>query len=165
MAQIRDPNKLFEYELGMALGAERKVLTTLRKLERSARRDELKQQFHHHLEETEGQIKNLQRAFESLGGRAGAHDADSANGIAAEAEKLLSKVDDELVDAVLLGAAAKTEHVEIAMYEGLISKAEAMGAGDIVALLEENLEQEKHTLDEVKEAAEKLSRELAMQTA
>jgi ferritin-like metal-binding protein YciE len=165
MAQIGDPNKLFEHELGMALGAERKVLTTLRKLERAAQQDELKQQFHHHLEETEGQIKNLEQAIQSLGARAGAHDADSANGIAAEGEKLMGKVEDELIDAVLLAAAAKTEHVEIAMYEGLITKAEAMGADDIVALLEENLEQEKHTLEEVKQAAEKLSKELATQTA
>jgi len=165
MAQIGDPNKLFEHELGMALGAERKVLTTLRKLERAAQQDELKQQFHHHLEETEGQIKNLEQAFRSLGVRAGAHDADSANGIAVEGEKLMGKVDDELIDAVLLAAAAKTEHVEIAMYEGLITKAEARGADDIVALLEENLEQEKHTLEEVKQAAEKLSKELATQAA
>jgi ferritin-like metal-binding protein YciE len=165
MAQIGDPNKLFEHELGMALGAERKVLTTLRKLERAAQQAELKQQFHHHLEETEGQIKNLEQAFQSLGARAGAHEADSANGIAAEGEKLMGKVDDELIDAVLLAAAAKTEHVEIAMYEGLITKADAMGADDIVSLLEENLQQEKHTLEEVKQAAEKLSKELATQTA
>jgi ferritin-like metal-binding protein YciE len=165
MAQIGDPHKLFKHELGMALGAERKVLTTLRKLERAAQREELKQQFHHHLEETEGQIKNLEQAFQALGVRAGAHDADSASGIAAEGEKLMGKVDDELIDAVLLGAAAKTEHVEIAMYEGLISKAEAMGADDIVALLQENLEQEKHTLEEVKQATQKLSKELATQTA
>jgi ferritin-like metal-binding protein YciE len=62
-------------------------------------------------------------------------------------------------------AAAKTEHAEIAMYEGLITKAEAMGADDIVALLEENLKQEKHTLEEVQQAAEKLAKELATQTA
>ena len=165
MAQISDPQKLFEHELGMALGAERKVLTTLRKLEQNAQRQELKQQFHHHLEETEGQIKNLEQAFKALGARGGGHEADSANGIAAEGEKLMGKVDEELIDAVLLGAAAKTEHVEIAMYEGLITKAEAMGADDIVALLEENLEQEKHTLEEVKKASEKLSKELATQPA
>jgi len=165
MAEIGDPQKLFEHELGMALGAERKVLTTLRKLEQNAQRQELKQQFHHHLEETEGQIKNLEQAFKALGARAGGHEADSANGIAAEGEKLMGKVDEELIDAVLLGAAAKTEHVEIAMYEGLITKAEAMGADDIVALLEENLEQEKHTLEEVKKASEKLSKELATQPA
>jgi ferritin-like metal-binding protein YciE len=166
MAQkIADSQKLFQYELGLALGAERKVLTTLRKLEKSAQRDELKQQFHHHLEETEGQIKNLEQALAAVGASGSAHDADSANGIAAEGEKLMRKVDDELIDAVLLGAAAKTEHVEIAMYEGLITKAEAMGADDVVSLLEENLEQEEHTLEEVKAASEKLSKELATQTA
>ena len=165
MAQISDPQTLFQHELGMALGAERKVLTTLRKLERRANRDELKQQFHHHLEETEGQIRNLEQALEAVGARVGAHDAESANGIAAEGEKLMERVDDELIDAVLLGAAAKTEHVEIAMYEGLITKAEAMGADDVVSLLEENLEQERHTLEEVRAASQELSKELATQTA
>ncbi|MFL5935411.1 MAG: ferritin-like domain-containing protein [Gaiellaceae bacterium] len=165
MAQINDAQKLFEHELAMALGAERKVHTTLRKLEKSAQREELKQQFHHHLEETEGQIRNLEQALEAIGANVGAHDADSANGIAAEGEKLMGKVDGELIDAVLLAAAAKTEHVEIAMYEGLITKAEAMGEDDIVSLLQENLEQEHHTLEEVRAASQKLSQELATQTA
>jgi ferritin-like metal-binding protein YciE len=163
MAQIGDPKKLFEHELGMALGAERKVLATLKKLEGAAQREELKQQFHHHLEETEGQIENLEQAMQSIGAEGG-HESDSANGIATEGEKLMEKVDEELMDAVLLAAAAKTEHVEIAMYEGLITKAEAMGADDIVTLLEENLEQEQHTLEEVKQAAEKLSKQLATET-
>ncbi|MFL6034271.1 MAG: ferritin-like domain-containing protein, partial [Gaiellaceae bacterium] len=116
-------------------------------------------------EETEGQIRNLEQALEAIGANVGAHDADSANGIAAEGEKLTGKVDDELIDAVLLGAAAKTEHVEIAMYEGLITKAEAMGEDDIVSLLQENLEQEHHTLEEVRAASQKLSQERATQTA
>jgi ferritin-like metal-binding protein YciE len=165
MAQIADPQALFEHELAMALGAERKVLATLRKLEQRAQRDELKEQFHHHLEETEGQIENLEQALQALGAPVGAHDADSANGIAAEGEKLVEKVDADLIDVVLLDAAAKTEHVEIAMYEGLIHKAAAMGEDDVVALLEENLEQEQHTLKEVKRASRDLSKELARQTA
>ena len=165
MAQITDPQKLFQHELGTALGAERKVLATLRKMEQKAQRDQLKQQFHHHLEETEGQIRNLEQALEAVGAPRGAHDAESANGIAAEGEKLMEKVGDELIDAVLLGAAAKTEHVEIAMYEGLINKASAMGAEDVVGLLEENLEQEKHTLEEVRTASQQVSNELATQAA
>ncbi len=164
MAQISDPKQLFEHELGMALGAERKVLATLKKLEKAAQREQLKQQFHHHLEETEGQIENLEQALQAVGSQ-GAHESDAANGIATEGEKLIEKVDEGLVDAVLLAAAAKTEHVEIAMYEGLITKAEAMGAEDVVALLEENLEQEQHTLEEVEKAAQKLSKELATQAA
>jgi ferritin-like metal-binding protein YciE len=163
MATISDPQKLFHYELGMALGAERKILTTLRKLERRAQREELKQQFHHHREETEGQIRNLEQAMAVMGAPTSAHDAQSANGIVGEGEKLMEKVDDQLIDAVLLGAAAKTEHVEIAMYEGLITKASAMGAEDVVSLLEENLEQEQHTLEEIQKASQMLSKELAAQ--
>jgi ferritin-like metal-binding protein YciE len=165
MAEIGNPEELFQHELGTALGAERKVLATLRKLEQRAQQEVLKQQFHHHLEETEGQIQNLEQALKATGAPEGAHEAESANGIAAEGEKMMEKVDDDLIDAVLLAAAAKTEHVEIAMYEGLITKADAMGADDVVSLLEENLEQEKHTLEEVKQAAEKLSKQLAAQSA
>ena len=164
MAQIQDPDKLFEHELGMALGAERKVLSTLKKLEREAQRDELKQQLRHHAGETEQQIKNIERAFEALGGKATGHHHESAEGIATEGEKMIGMVDDQLVDTVILGAAAKTEHVEIAMYEDLITKAEAMGEEDVVSLLQENLEQEQHTLEEVKKASQKLAQQLATQT-
>src|SRR5690242_2289147 len=69
MVQISEPKQLLEHELGMALGAEREVLTSPRKLEKSAQRQELKQQFHQHLEETEGQIKNIEQAFQALGAR------------------------------------------------------------------------------------------------
>jgi ferritin-like metal-binding protein YciE len=165
MAKLDDPQKLFVHELGMALGAERKVLSTLKKLQREAQREELKQQFRHHAEETEGQIKNLEQAFEALGAKATGHHHESADGIAAEGEKMIEMVDEPFVDTVLLGAAAKTEHVEIAMYEDLITKAEAMGEDDVVSLLQENLEQEQHTLEEVKKASQQLARELATQAA
>jgi ferritin-like metal-binding protein YciE len=50
--------------------------------------------------------------------------------------------------------AEETEHHEIAAYEGLITGAEAMGKPDIVRLLEQNLEQERHTLEEIKQATQ-----------
>jgi ferritin-like metal-binding protein YciE len=40
-----------------------------------------------------------------------------------------------------------------------------MGDQDVVALLQENLEQEQHTLKEVKKASRQLATELAAQTA
>jgi ferritin-like metal-binding protein YciE len=82
-----------------------------------------------------------------------------------EGQALIKKVDDGLVDAVILSGASDTEHHEISVYEGLITKAEAMGEQDIVALLQENLEQEQHTLEEVKRASQQLAQELARQTA
>jgi ferritin-like metal-binding protein YciE len=63
------------------------------------------------------------------------------------------------VDAVILAGAAETEHHEIAVYEGLITDAQAMGKDDIVQLLQQNLEQEQHTLEEVKQAAQQLAQQ------
>ena len=165
MAQtkISEPTKLFVHELGMALGAERKIHTTLKKLEQKAQREELKQQFRHHREETEGQIRNLEQAFQALGAKATGHHAEAVEGLAAETEKMIGTVDTTLVDTVLLDGAAKTEHVEIAMYEGLITHAEAMGEQDVVALLQENLEQEQHTLEEVKRATQTIAQQAARQ--
>ena len=165
MAQIGDPIKLFEHELGMALGAERKVHTMLGKLEQKAQRQEVKELFRHHRAETEGQIKNLEQAFQTLGADATGHHAEVADGLATETEKMIGMVDDQLVDDVIVGAAAKNEHVEIAMYEALLTKAQAIGEQDVVALLQENLEQEQHTLEEVTRFSQQFAQQAAQQTA
>jgi ferritin-like metal-binding protein YciE len=73
-------------------------------------------------------------------------------GIESEGEAQLRMVPDELNDPVILAGCAQTEHHEIAVYENLIVHANAMGQDDIVALLQENLEQEQHTLGEVLKA-------------
>jgi ferritin-like metal-binding protein YciE len=78
---------------------------------------------------------------------------------------MIGMVDEQLVDAVILGGVVKTEHLEIAMYEGLITKAEAMGADDVVALLQENLEQEQRTLELAEKQAQQVSQKLASPTA
>ena len=165
MAQIGDPQKLFEHELGMALGAERKVLTTLRKLERSAQREELKQQFHHHLEETEGQISNLTQAFSALGKDPERNPCPAIEGLEKEGKETLQMTSPELYDTVILAGCAEVEHHEIAAYDGLITMANEMDLDDVVTLLEENLDQEKHTLKEVEKALKKQAKEQAEKIA
>jgi ferritin-like metal-binding protein YciE len=163
MAQINDPRKLFSYKLGTVLSGEKKILSMLKKLEQRAQRDELKQQFRHHREETEGQIKNIEQAFEQLGEKATGRSNPTIEGLAQQADALFEKADDQLVDNVLLGGAAETEHLEIALYEDLITQARAMGEQQVVSLLQENLEQEEHTLQEVKRASEQLAQSGARQ--
>lgn len=165
MAQISNPQQLFEYKLGTALGTERKVQTMLRTLEEEAQLPELKQGFGRHLEETEGQIRNLEQAIQSAGGDGTAHQDPIVDGIKQHAEQMLGRVDEQLVDAILVGGATHTEHHEIAMYEGLITMANAMGLEDVVALLEENLEQEQRTLQELERVSQTLSQQLARASA
>ena len=162
---IESPTELFTYKLGAALTMEKTVLDMLGQLEGAAQRDELKQQFRHHAQETEQQIRNLKQAFQAFGAEVDDKPCPAIEGIEKEGQALIKKAEDGLVDAVILSGAADTEHHEISVYEGLITKAEAMGDQDIVALLQENLEQEQHTLEEVKRASRQLAQGLARQTA
>jgi len=62
-----------------------------------------------------------------------------------------------IVDSVILQGAVEVEHHEIGVYENLIINAQAMGRDDAVSLLRQNLEQEQHTLEEVKQAESRLA--------
>jgi ferritin-like metal-binding protein YciE len=148
--RIETPQGLFEFKLGSAYKMERTVLGMLEKLQEEAQREELKQALRHHGEETRQQIANLEQAFTSLGLDPDENPCPAIEGIEKEGNANVKKANDALVDAVILGGAAETEHHEIAVYEGLITQAEALGHEDVVPLFQENLEQEQHTLDEVK---------------
>jgi ferritin-like metal-binding protein YciE len=157
--RLNTPRELFHYKLGAALKMENTVLEMLGDLEKHAQREELKQQFRHHAEETKQQIHNIEQAFAVLGEEPDDSPCPAIEGLEKEGKANIKKTDDTLVDAVILAGAAETEHHEIAVYEGLITEARAMGKQDIVSLLSHNLEQEQHRLQEVKQASERLAQE------
>lgn len=157
--KLNSPTEVFNFKLGAALKMENVVLGMLGDLEESAQQDQLKQQFRHHAEETRQQISNLEQAFSALGEEPDQNPCPAIDGIAKEGESNIKKADDSVVDAVILSGAAETEHHEIAVYEGLITEAEAMSKPDVVQLLRQNLEQEEHTLGEVKQAAQQLAQQ------
>jgi len=161
MAQITDPRQFFQHKLGAALTMEDTVLTMLTELEGKANDSALKEQLAHHREETQGQIQNLTQAFAALGFQQQRQPCPAIDGLKTEGQQLLQQTTPELHDAVILSGCAEVEHHEIAVYEGLITMADKMDADDVVSLLEENLDQEKHTLKEVDKAFEKQSKQLA----
>lgn len=159
--RIENPKELLLFKLGSALKMENTVLQMLGKLERQSQRRELKDQFSHHADETRGQIKNIEQAFGALGERPDEKPCLPIEAIDKEGTMNMKMTDEGLVDAVILSGAADTEHHEIAVYESLITLAGATGHEDIVGLLRENLEQEQHTLDEVRKATQKVAHEMA----
>lgn len=161
MPELNDRNKLFVHKLGEALNMERTVLTMLKKNEQTAQDPELKRLFGHHRDETEGQVRNLEQAFLSLGVDASGHICHAMDGMKKEAQDMIEKVSPELLDGTLAGGATHVEHYEIATYKGLITDAESLGKEDVVALLQENLEQEEHTLTEVERTAQRLAQRAA----
>jgi ferritin-like metal-binding protein YciE len=153
--KVENPKELFVHKLGAALTMENTVEEMLGELIAKANGTQLKQQLRHHREETQAQIRNLEQAFSTLGMEPKEQSCPAIEGIEKEGEANLGTADESLYDAIILAGAAETEHHEIAVYESLIVHASALGHEDIVSLLQENLEQEQHTLGEVLKATVK----------
>jgi ferritin-like metal-binding protein YciE len=159
--KITTPSELFAHKLGAALTMERTIVGMLEKLIDEAQSAELKTQLRTHLEETRGHVRNLQQAFQVLGQEPGDVPCPAIEGIQKEGEANLELTDESLADDAILASAAETEHHEIAVYENLITHADAMNQEDVVALLGENLEQEQATLGKVMRAAQQNAQQKA----
>src|SRR5262245_27679564 len=160
MASIETPRELFVQKLGAALTMEETILDMLENLQQEASDPQLKRNLKQHQQETQQHVANLQQIFRALGEEPDKQSSPAIDGLEKEGKQLIKDVDDSLVDSAILGGVIETEHHEIAVYDGLIIKAEQMDDEDIVALLHENLEQEEATLDKAVKAAEQSAKQL-----
>ena len=160
MASIETPQELFVHKLGAALTMEEKILEMLENLQEEASDPKLQKDLQQHHRETQQQIENLRRVFQALGEEPDAEPCPAIEGLEKEGKQNMKQTDDSLVDHVILSAAGETEHHEIAVYDGLIIKAEQMDDDDVVALLQENLEQEESALDKAVKSAEQSAKQL-----
>ena len=158
---IETPRELFLHELGAALETEKTVLDMLPQLEEHARDAQLKQALREHHAETRGHVENLERAFQALGADVDETSCPAMEGLEKETQANLKMADDSLHDNVVVAGVIGTEHHEIALYEGLVTGAEAMGEQDVAALLQENLESEQATLEKAKRMSQQLAQRAA----
>jgi ferritin-like metal-binding protein YciE len=109
----------------------------------------------------------VELAFEKLGEKPTAEKCPGIEGITQEHDDFLSKQSpsQDVLDSFLTGAGARTEHYEIAAYEGLVTMAEAMGETEVVELLTDNLEQEKTALEKLDAIRKRLAQNGAKQEA
>jgi ferritin-like metal-binding protein YciE len=145
------PQQLFEHELKDIYYAERVIAQMLPKLAQEASNSQLSKAFDQHLKETRGQIENLEQVFSEIGKRAQGEQCPGIEGIKREHDVFMQEESpaSQVKDMFLTGAAARTEHYEIAAYTGLVAKARALGETEAAKLLNENLKQEKDALKKV----------------
>jgi ferritin-like metal-binding protein YciE len=145
--RLNTPEEIFHFKLGATLTMEETLVDMLEELEETAKREEIKQALRQHREETRQHVANIKQCFELLGEDVEDSPCPAIEGMAKEGKATIKKSDDSVVDAVVLSAATESEHHEIAVYETLITHAEARGASQVVELLRANLQQEKHALE------------------
>ena len=147
---LNTPEELFSYKLSSALTMEQELMTFLEELEQDAQRPEIKKALLEHREQTAEHAKTIEKCFELLGYQTGDSPCRVVEALAKDAKAMIKKTDDSLVDAVVLAAVAESEQYEIAVYDTLITNAEARGATEVAALLQRNRDQEKHSLQLVR---------------
>jgi ferritin-like metal-binding protein YciE len=146
---INDLEDGFFGELADMLHGERQILQALPKLAQAASSPRLREAFEVHLEQTQHQVERLEKVFKLFGRRAQTEKCEGLQGIIEEGNELLQKTSEGPVrDAMLIAAAQKVEHYEIASYGTLCAWAEQLNAYDAVRLLEETLHEEK-TADKI----------------
>jgi ferritin-like metal-binding protein YciE len=166
MPELTTPRDLFLHELGDILYVERALAEeTLPKLIGEVSDEEFKSGLESHLGQTRQHVANVEKVFELLGEEPEVEKCVGFEGLKKEHDQLIEESSSTLVDIVDVGAAARTENYEIAAYEGLRRMAKAMGEDETVELLDENLKQEKETLQEVKKIATRLSNESAKEAS
>jgi ferritin-like metal-binding protein YciE len=153
---LETPTDLLQYQLRTALTMEADSLAALDELAQAAKSADIKKLFRHHAGETKEQIENLHQVFRLLELKDSTAPSPSTKGITKQAESLIGRSGAQLRDQVVLSCALGNEHYEMAVYEGLIVPATAMGAGDVVTLLRANLDQETHTSEELQSMLQKI---------
>jgi ferritin-like metal-binding protein YciE len=158
---IAEPRDLFLVELQSMLYVEEKLANeVLPELSQQIKDSDFKEDVKHHIEETQRHAANIERALELMSEEPKPDKSHAIDGLVAQHDKILKHIEsDHVRDVFNAGAAAKTEHLEIAAYEGMIETAEALGEDEIASLLEENLDDEKAALKKVEKATKDLTKE------
>ncbi|EAQ80681.1 hypothetical protein DSM3645_11711 [Blastopirellula marina DSM 3645] len=144
----------FWEELQDVLSAEMQMAKALPKMADKASDHALKQAFESHLQETETHITRVEEVFRSIGKTPKAKTCEAMAGLIKEGAGIMRlQADDEVMDALLIAAAQKVEHYEIATYGTLCTWAELLNYVDGLQLLKQNIEEEEAADDKLTQIA------------
>lgn len=145
----------FVHELSDMYNAEQQLTKALPKMAEAASDSALADAFETHLKETEGQIAILDRVVEICDIKLKKETCDAMKGLTKEGAEIIDEVDEGPVrDAMLIAAAQKVEHYEIAGYGTLVALAGKLGLTEAADLLGDILDQEKDTDEKLTRIAE-----------
>jgi ferritin-like metal-binding protein YciE len=139
-------NSLFEVEIRDLYDAEKQLVKALPKMAEAAMSEELRSGFEEHLQATKGHVSRLEEVFQSIDVKPKGKTCEAMKGLVAEGQQAVEEnKESELRDIMLIGAAKRVEHYEIAAYQTVIKLAESMGNETASELLRETLSEEEET--------------------
>jgi ferritin-like metal-binding protein YciE len=144
MASVASLREHLVEELNDLLSAEQQLIEALPQMQEKASDRQLKAAFRSHLAQTRGHEKRVAQALKQLGEEADAKTCEAMEGLLEEGQELMESADaGALLDAMLITAAQKVEHYEIATYGTVRTYARVIGERGVAKLLEQTLKEEK----------------------
>jgi len=144
MSSMDSLEDLLHDEIKDIYDAEKQLTKALPKLAKKASNEELRAAFEAHLEETETHVERLERVFKQLGMPVRGKKCEGMQHLIAEGNDMIAECeDDDTRDAVMIAAAQKVEHYEIASYGTIRTWANMLGQQELAAIFEQTLEEEK----------------------
>jgi ferritin-like metal-binding protein YciE len=144
MASVASLREHLVEELNDLLNAEQQLIEALPMMAEHASRKELQSAFRRHLAETKTHERRVTQALKALGEDASGKTCEAMEGLLTEGQELMSSGEPgALLDAMLITAAQKVEHYEIATYGTVRTYANVLGEKNVAKLLEQNLKDEK----------------------
>lgn len=146
MPSLDSLDALLQDELKDIYDAEKQITRALPKIMKKATAPELKQALEEHLRQTEQQVARLEQVFDQLELPARGKKCIGMQNLIKEGDEMMREVEDEDTrDALIIAAAQKVEHYEIASYGTLRTWANLLGHSEAASLFEETLDEEKET--------------------
>ena len=156
MAEEMNPlEELLVDELKDLYSAENQIIKALPRMAKAATSPELRRAFERHLEETRRQVERLDQIGEELEMKMTGKKCKGMEGLIAEGKELMEEdLEEDALDAGLIGAAQKVEHYEIAAYGTARTHAEMLGFRKVAKLLQQTLNEEGATDKKLTQLAE-----------
>jgi ferritin-like metal-binding protein YciE len=165
MPKITNLRDVFVEQLKDLYNAEQQLVKALPKMAKAASSTDLAQGFEEHLEQTKGHVNRLEEIFEKLEEKPTGKKCKAMEGLIKEgAETIEEDASDAAKDALLIAAAQRVEHYEIAGYGSVKTYADLLGEKEAAELLAETLQEEKDTDEKLTEAAESINAEADEET-
>jgi ferritin-like metal-binding protein YciE len=144
-ANIDNLRNLYYNQLQMLLSAEQQITEALPKMASKATDPQLTKAFETHMEETRTHVTRLEQILNSTQGEAKSVKCKVLATMVTETEDMIKDAADDAVrDAVLITAAQRVEHFEIACYGTVRRWAQLIGENSQAEILNQTLQEEGH---------------------
>jgi ferritin-like metal-binding protein YciE len=144
MANMESLEDLLKDEIKDIYDAEKQLTKALPKLIKKATAEELKTALANHLQETEEHIARLEQVFDLMQMPPRGKKCEGMQHLIAEGGEMIDECEEDATrDAVIIAAAQKCEHYEIASYGTIRVWANLLDHTDVGSIFEDTLEEEK----------------------